>query len=388
MTMDAPKAAIIYLTYNTSESYADITRCFRTLSNLDYPRDRVEIVCVENPSPHGASWPFIEKEWLPLAGTSFPKLTIRRNERDLGYSGANDVGIAIAKEHGCEYAFLLNQDSDVDPSFLRRAVERAEADPDVMFVQSLILLGQDRMRVNSVGNRYHFLGFGYAGGHGWSIDEANRWIERERKTNPDLVVPYVSGAAILVRLSMTEKIGLFDAPFYMYHEDVDATFNARIHGWKSVLEPSSVVYHYYAFSKSIKKFYWMERNRYIVNLTYYKLPTLILLAPAFLAVEIASGLFALKGGWWKEKRRSWSFLLKPSSWTWIGARRKKAMQERLIGDRELLKWCESRILFQGDAPGGNDDMSLKRDVGGSIVQRIANPLLTAIWRVAYFLIRW
>lgn len=384
-----PKVAIIYLTYHGKESYTDITRCFRSIRNVNYPREQTEIICVENPSPHGASWPFIEKEWMPLSGKDFPKLTLHQNKKDLGYSGANNVGLEIAKQHGCEYVFLLNQDADIDPNFLLNAVNRAEKDSTVMFVQSLVLLGQERHRVNSIGNRYHFLGFGYAGGHGWTVEDAQRWIETEQKTNPDLIVPYFSGAAVLVRVSMAATIGLFDTPYYMYHEDVDATFNARIHGWKSVLEPTSIVYHYYAFSKSIKKFYWMERNRFMTNLTYYKFPTLALLAPIFFAVESASFLFAIKGGWWREKLRSWGFFWKPSTWMWVWKRRRRVMRERRISDREFLKWCESRILFQEDAPGESDGQtSLKKDMGSSLVQDVANPSLSLVWRVCYFLIRW
>jgi GT2 family glycosyltransferase len=340
--MTLPKVAISYLTYNGKDSYVDITRCFKSIQQLDYPLDRVEIICVENPSPHGASWPFIEKEWGPLAGNAFPKLTIEKNAKDLGFSGAENVGMRIAAEHGCDYVFLLNQDADVDPGFLKAAVQRAEADPKVMFVQSLLLLGQDKNRVNSIGNRYHYLGHGYAGGYGWTKERALAWLEREKSTNPDLEVPYFSGAAVLVRIAMAKRIGLFDTPFYMYHEDVDASFNARVHGWKTVIEPSSVVYHYYAFSRSIKKFYWMERNRLLVNLSYYKLPTLVLLAFPFFGVEVASLFFSMRSGWWREKLRSWAFFLRPSTWRWVWTRRRRIMRERVIGDRAFLKWAESK----------------------------------------------
>jgi len=383
-----PKVAIIYLTYNGKESYTDITRCFKSIQNLDYPRDRFEVICVENPSAHGASWPFIEKEWMPLVGTSFPQITIHKNEKDLGYSGANNVGLQIAIEHGCDYVFLLNQDADVDSHFLTAAVERAERDARVMFVQSLVLLGQEKNLVNSVGNRYHFLGYGYAGGYRWTTDQAKSFFEQEKRSNPDLEVPTFSGAAVLVRVAMAKQIGLFDAPFYMYHEDIDATFNARIHGWKSVVEPTSIVYHYYEFSKSIKKFYWMERNRFMVNLTYYKLPTLILIAPAFFGVELISLLFAAKSGWLKEKLRSWGFYWKLSTWQWVWARRQRIQRERTISDRKFLKICESKILFQEATAGSANDHTITRDVNGSIVQRVANPLMTLYWKVIYSLICW
>ncbi|MFH0928588.1 MAG: glycosyltransferase family 2 protein, partial [bacterium] len=67
-----PRVAITYLTYNGPESYHDITRCLKSIQVADYPLDKLEVNCVENPSPSGASWPFIEKEWLPLSEKSFP----------------------------------------------------------------------------------------------------------------------------------------------------------------------------------------------------------------------------------------------------------------------------------------------------------------------------
>ena len=383
-----PRVGIIYPTYNGPESYRDITRCFETLVKMNYPRECVEIICVENPSSHGASIPFIEKEWMPRSGIDFPKLTTRYNPKDIGYSGANNVGLEIAIEHGCDYVFLLNQDSDTDPNFLKAVVDRAESDQDIMFVQSMLLLGQDKNRVNSIGNRYHFLGHGYAGGYGWTKDHALSFLEEERKTNPNLIVPYFTGAAVLVRVEMAKKIGLFDTPFYMYHEDVDATFNARVHGWKTVIEPTSIVYHYYAFSRSIKKFYWMERNRLMVDLTYYKLPTLILIAIPFFCVEAASILFAFRSGWWREKLRSWAFFFRPSTWHWIAVRRHRIQHERVISDREFFKWATSKILFQESGHEGDGAEGIQKDAGGFVMSKIANPVLTFMWKVIYFLIRW
>ncbi len=376
--MTLPRAAIVYLTYNGKDSYEDITRCFNSLKTLDYPRELVELICVENPSSHGESWPFIEKEWRPLSERGeFPCLTVIRNEKDGGYSGANVVGLEAAARLGCSYAFLLNQDADIDPGFLHAAVERAERDPKVGYVQSLVLLGQDRNRVNSAGNRYHFLGFGYSGGYGWTRVEAEAFFERERRRgNADLIVPTFSGAAVLVRVAMAEEIGLFDPKFYMYHEDIDATFNARIRGWKSVIEPSSVVYHYYQFSKSIKKFYWMERNRFVVNLTYYKTATLALLALPFFGVELISFFFSLRSGWWREKLKAWAFFLKPSTWVWVMQRRKKAQSARVISDREFFRWAEARILFQ------------EGDASNSFVSRVANPLMDATWKILYAVMWW
>lgn len=385
-----PKVGIAYLTYHQPDSAVDIPRCFESIRKMTYPMDRVIVYCVENTSVHGVSLPLIQRDWDPIAdGIQFPMIRHRTNSDNLGYSGGNNVAVEMAKEDGCDFLFLLNQDTDVDPNFLTASVERMQTDEKIGLVQSLLLLGQERELVNSIGNQYHFLGFGYSGGFRWTRQQVDEWLPHERKNNSELIVPYVTGAAVLVRMTMVREIGLFDTPFFMYHEDVDATFNARLHGWKSVVEPASIVYHYYAFSKSIKKFYWMERNRYIVNLTYLKVPTLLLLAPAFFCVELISFLLSTRSGWWKEKWNAWMFLLHPSHWKWIWIRRQRAQRERQIGDREFLQWATSKILFQNQ---GNSTQQtgtdISNDVNSGMVTRIANPLLTLYWRIVYACIRW
>ena len=382
-----PKVAIIYLTYHTKESAIDIPRCLATIEAANYPKDRLEVICVENPSPHGASWPLIERDWVPKSGTSFPTITIEKNEKDLGYSGACNVGVRIAIEHGCDYVYLLNQDADVDPEFLMAAITRAEADPKIGCLQSLVLLGQEKDRVNTIGNQIHFLGFGYSGGYRWTRKRAELELEEARATNPDLEVPYFSGAAVLVRLSMVKELGsLFDTRFYMYHEDTDASFQARLRGWKVSVEPASIVYHYYAFSKSIQKFYWIERNRYVLWLSTFKWRTLLLLALPGLFVEIASFFFAIKSGWWKQRLRAWAFLLYPSTWKWIHERRRRSQPTRVRSDRAMLRWMESRIRFQE----GETEKSVIHNTGvsGGIVTKVANPLLELTWNLLYALIRW
>lgn len=380
-----PKVAVIYLTYNTKDSVVEIPRCMTSLEGVRYPLDRWEIICVENPSSHGASWPFIERDWMPKAGKTLPTITIERNVVDKGYAGANNVGLEIARAHGCDYVFLLNQDTEVDPDFLRNAVARAEADPAVGLVQSFVLLGQSKNRVNSHGNAYHFLGYGFAQGNHALLTEVEAELLRERAKNPDLIVPTATGAALLVRLSMVEQTGLFDGRFYMYHEDMDLSFQARLQGWKVVVDPSSVVYHYYVFSKSIKKFYWMERNRFVFLLSYYKLITLLLISPMFFVVEAGSFLLAIRGGWWREKVRAWRFFFYPSTWRWVLQRRANIQTRRRISDRELLKYATASILFQD---GGEDEARIREDINGGLVTRVANPFMNVYWKIVYILIRW
>jgi GT2 family glycosyltransferase len=122
--------------------------------------------------------------------------------------------------------------------------------------------------VNSAGNAFHYLGFGYSSGYLWTEAQASDFFEAERKRNPELEIFYASGAGVLGRVSIIERCGLFDERFFMYHEDTDASFQARVRGYKVVIEPLSKVFHYYEFEKTqIKKNYWIERNRWVMILS-------------------------------------------------------------------------------------------------------------------------
>ena len=51
------------------------------------------------------------------------------------------------------------------------------------------------------------------------------------------------GAACLYRRTMLEDVGLFDESFFMYYEDTDLSWRARLRGWKIVYVPHAVVRH-------------------------------------------------------------------------------------------------------------------------------------------------
>jgi hypothetical protein len=372
----APKVGVIIPSFFGSNLYPELNRCLKSLAKTNYPRDRWFIVLAEDFSPSGANRPNFERDWSKRVGMDLPDVHHVSSERNIGFAGINNIGLAKAKEIGCDFVFLLNQDTEAEPDFLKHSAERAKRDPKVGIVQSLLLLGQDRGRVNSVGNAFHFLGLGYSNGYLWTRERANRHFREEAAIDPSLPVSYSSGAAALVRMETISQTDLFDERFFMYHEDIDLSLAARIRGWKTVIEPTSVVYHHFSFSKSVAKMFWMERNRYVVTLTYYRLATLLLLAPAFIASEAAVLTLSIRGGWWKEKLRALRSLIDAETWKMIRERRRAAQAGRRISDRELLAGAECRILFQ------------EGQAASPIITKFANPLMCLTWRIAYFLIRW
>lgn len=366
-----PKVGIIYLTYPTANWERDINRCLATIEKVNYPKDRLELICVESKGKIAPLKPWFEEKWMPKSGKELPRITYIFNDEWIGFSGNNNLGFEKAKELGCDYVHLTNEDTDVDPDYILRAVERAESDPKIGYVQSLILLGEERNNVNTIGNAFHFLGFGYSHGYRWTKDQALTALAEEKKTNPDLEIGYASGAGVLCRVATIEACGgLFDEKFFSYHEDTDATLQARMRGWKTVIEPTSIIYHYYEFGKAKINYYYMERNRYVLMFSYYRWWTLFLLFPMMLVMDVAISFFALKNDWWDMKKKVYQDFAKRDFWRWIIDRRKKIQAARSISDREFLRVAVSTIDFQ------------EEQVRNPVLTYIGNPLLTIYWTIA------
>jgi GT2 family glycosyltransferase len=370
-----PKVGIIYLTYPTPNWERDINRCLASMEKITYPKDRLELICVESKGKIAPLQAWFQEKWMPKSEKELPRISYIFRDEAIGFAGNNNLGLIKAKELGCEYVHLTNEDTDVDPDYILRAVERAESDPSIAYVQSLILLGEDRSRVNTVGNAFHYLGFGYSNGYGWTKEQALAFFEKEKaRGNKDLEIGYGSGAGVLCRVSALDHAGLFDEGFFMYHEDTDASLRARMRGLKTVVEPTSILWHYYEFAKNKINYYWMERNRYVLLLSYYRLWTLIVLFPVIVAMDLGILVFSIKGGWFDMKRKMYRELFTVEFWKWVMVRRKDVQAMRNISDREFLRQAVPVIGFQEET------------VKNPLLDYVGNPLLTAYWWVARWFI--
>lgn len=364
-----PKIGIIYLTYPYAKWELDINRCLTSLEKVNYPKDRLELICVESKGKIDSIKTWFEQTWMPKSGKELPRISYIYNDEWIGFSGNNNLGYQKARELGCDFVHLTNEDTDVDPDYLLRAVERMEQDASVACVQSLILLGEERHLVNTVGNAYHYLGFGYSRGYRWTKEQAMKFFEEERKTNPDLEIGYASGAAALVRISALKDEPLFDEKFYSYHEDTDLSIRLRLRGLKTVVEPTSILWHYYEFGKNRMNYYWMEKNRTILPFMYYRWWTLILIFPMYVVMDLAILLFSIKGGWADLKMKVYKDWLSKDYRQWVRERRAMLQKMRTISDKQLLKYAVSDIAFQEDS------------VRNPVLEYVGNPLLRAYWWV-------
>lgn len=354
------KIAIIIVNFNQARFLRDL---FASLARVSYPRVALKIFFLDNASGDGSS--ALARELLNGSGFAFEFFAENKN---LGFTGGNNKCLERARDENFEFVFLLNPDTEVEPDFLEQAL-RPMADPAVAAAQSLILMG-DRETVNSAGNALHFLGFSYCVGYREKF--RTPYYVNLKGRSPEIVC--ASGAAVLLRMSALKQVGFFEDLFFLYHDDFDLSLRLRGAGFKIALAADSIVYHKYEFSRSIQKYFWMERNRFIVLLIHFRRRTLLLILPMLMAMEAGMFLFALRSGWWREKLRVYGWFFRFKNTRAALAARRRAQKTRVLPDRALARLMTTEISYQ--------------DIANPLLRHIGNPLMRAYWKVVKPLIRW
>lgn len=250
-----------------------------------------------------------------------PGVELLRPGTNLGFAGGVDAGAALVHE---DFVALVNSDAVVASDAIVRLVDVARR-PEVGIASGSIRLATDPTTMNSAGNPVHVLGLSWAGGLG----------EPAARHADPVDVASASGAGLVMRREVWERLGGFPAEFFAYHEDVELSWRVWQAGLVVRYVPDAVVVHHYEFSRNTLKMYLLERNRLLFVLTCYGRLALALLAPLLLAFELAMVVVALAQGWAGQKVRGWWWVLRHLGW--VRARRQQVQRARVVGDAELTR---------------------------------------------------
>jgi GT2 family glycosyltransferase len=360
------KVAIILINY---KNYAErfLPACMESLRKVAFPAGEFKIFIVDNETS-----PETREYIIKIA----PEAVLVPKEKNEGFAGGNNAGMREAENWGADYFYLLNMDTEVEPDFLEKALTVYQSDPNIGLVQSRLMLFNEKEKVNSIGNRLHFLGIGFCDGYKEDYKEraaALREIKRDAPAElKDIVYP--SGAAVMISRERLKDIGYFTDELFMYLEDAEWGWKSRIYGFRNVLAADSVVYHKYEFSRSSKMIFWIERNRLILTLMCYRVPTLLMLFPAWLVMEGGLLIFSLRGGWFSDKIRSYKWFLNFGNLKKLFDWRDVVEMKRVEPDWKVARNFSGKVDFQ--------------EVGGGKLVAVGNAILNIYWQIAKRLIVW
>ncbi len=344
------KIAIILVNY---KDYANrfLNECRDSLRVQNYDKNLYTIYIIDNAS---------SDESRKYIKTNYPEAIIIPR-KDGNYAAANNAGIKQGIKDGCEYFVIANMDTKFDANWLRELVNAIQSNSQIGIAQSKILLysknKEKKHKINSIGNKLHFLGFGYSEGENQNDHEIAGLPE----------ITYASGCSFIISKKTIEKIGLYNEEYYMYHDDIEMSLKTRLAGYKIVLAPKSIVYHKYEFGRSNLAFYHMERNRYIVIFSFLRLQTILLILPAMMAMDIGILFFSIINNWSNAKLKVYKYFLRYDNWEKIINSRIELKKIRTISDKELTKNFVGKILFQ--------------EINNPILKYIANPLFNFYWKI-------
>jgi GT2 family glycosyltransferase/2-polyprenyl-3-methyl-5-hydroxy-6-metoxy-1,4-benzoquinol methylase len=163
-------------------------------------------------------------------------IRVIKTSRNFGFLGNCNNTAKYAKG---KYILFLNNDTQVQENWLLSLVELIEKEEAIGAVGSKLVFEDGTLQE--------------AGGVLWN--DASAW-NYGRGSDPALPefnyvkeVDYISGAALMIRKSIWEKLGGFDETFTpAYCEDTDICFSIKKLGYKVMYQPASVVVHFEGIS--------------------------------------------------------------------------------------------------------------------------------------------
>lgn len=360
------KVAIVYLSYHADPHLPDVLLALR---GMTYPKDQVAFIVVDNYHPeHGSSEAVIKETFMEESEKTIPEVVVLAQKENLGFAGGNNVGLEWAIDHGYDYVLFHNDDGYLAADAVRNFVQAMESDPKIGIAQGLVRLHPHTELVNTSGNAYHYLGFGFGNDYKVPVEVIDTTTVRE--------IDYASGSCMMVRTDLAKTHGGWDQDYFMYHEDMEWSFRLRTLGYKIVLVPTAQFFHKYSFARSIKKFFFMERNRVGFLLTYFKIPTLLLLLPMLVMLEIGLWFSAWQGKRLETRQELYQYWKRAKHWKMWLTKRKKIQEQRLVSDRTLLQHSVASITFQ------------EKEMESSLLTYIGNPLMSVYYWIIRVIIIW
>jgi len=221
---------VIILVYKTRDILRDC------LKNIEGKYPNMEVFVVDNSSVDGS---------IEMVKKKFPEVKIIANEKNVGFSRANNQAI---REANGEYILLLNPDTVVQEDTFEKTIKFMDEKKDCGALGVTMLDGKGNFLPESKRGLptpsvafYKVFGLSFLFPHSKAFGKYHLGYLDKNKTHE---VDVLAGAFMLIRKSVLDKIGLLDETFFMYGEDIDLSYRITLAGFKNYYFSETRIIHY------------------------------------------------------------------------------------------------------------------------------------------------
>jgi O-antigen biosynthesis protein len=228
----ALQISVIIVNYNVKYFLEQcLYSVFKALKGIDG-----EVFVVDNNSVDGS---------VAVVKEKFPQVKLIENHQNTGFSVANNQAIKLASG---KYVLLLNPDTIVQEDTFSKVIAFMETHPDAGGLGIKMLDGKGNFLPESKrGLPTPAVAFYKIFGLSKLFPNSKRFGQYHLTfldKNQNHQVDILSGAFMLMRKSVLDKIGLLDETFFMYGEDVDLSYRITQAGYKNYYFAESSIIHY------------------------------------------------------------------------------------------------------------------------------------------------
>lgn len=241
--------SVITINYNGYKDTCELIDSFH-----QYEQEPYEIIVVDNASSHNEVDLFKEK---------YPDITIIPSNRNLGFAGGNNLGLAHAKG---EYILFINNDITIEKPILKKLMNRLDSSQQIGAVSPKIkyeykpdtiqYAGFTPMHPIRISNRI----IGYKEKDNGQYDEAHS-------------TAFVHGACMLTSRKVLEKAGSMTDVYFLFYEELDWSLQLQKAGYETWYEPTVYVLHKESMTApkgTSLRLYYLTRSRILFTRRNYR----------------------------------------------------------------------------------------------------------------------
>ena len=279
------KLSIVIVNWNVKDLLERAV--FSVLQNS--PCAECEIIVVDNASSDGSA---------DMIAAKFPQVKLIRSPQNVGFAAGNNLGF---KEARGEYLLCLNPDTEMHAGTLDFIIEAFEQDKDLgaLGVKLLNSDGTLQLSCKSFPTAETILYNAFALDALFPRSKVfGKYDMTWFKHDSEMEVDQPMGAALALRRSVLEQVGVFDERYFMYFDEVDLCFRIKQAGWKIKFFPQVCVTHHWAQSTKqalfkMNKQWYISFKKYLVKnkkypdwLAAFLLSTMVWVKPLILVLLI------------------------------------------------------------------------------------------------------